>query len=147
MCAMATGSDANSILKHLTAANGRDKREGRTVPALFRAAGLMVPEPSASSFPNPFIGTGTECDAEYMRSVVMVVVCEGPVCDVRCKRVGWKSWQPGSRALIQAIATDGNACSKDAGWLICQDSQCGWELKVVDAHRQVSELEKDEPVG
>ena len=51
-----------TIQTHLRCLAGRK----RNVPGVFRAAGLMVPEPSIMSLPMPFIEVVTGCDVEYI---------------------------------------------------------------------------------
>jgi len=40
--------------------------EKEALPAVFRAAGLMVPDPSIMSLPMPFSDVDTGCEVEYM---------------------------------------------------------------------------------
>ncbi len=46
-----------------TKARGMEKE---ALPAVFRAAGLMVPDPSIMSLPMPFSDVDTGCEVEYM---------------------------------------------------------------------------------
>jgi len=44
----------------------RDRKERDLLPALFNAAGLIVPGPAKMSLPMPFADVETGCEVEYM---------------------------------------------------------------------------------